>query len=120
MNESIEQGNELHYEALAVVEAFVKSGGKIITEFKTKHKLPKGTINKKSQAKPGDKHETNINRFKGVMKKYGQLTSVEVCMYTGMAKPEMFRCARKAENDGIITRVTGRGVGGVTVFNLVC
>lgn len=118
MNESIEQANELHYEALAKVAAFVKSDGKIITKFKVKHKLPKGTINKKSREKPDNTLMTSAKKFERVMNAYMSLTSLEVINLTGLDSAVMFRAARKCEDAGLITRVTGKGMGGLTTFNL--
>lgn len=118
MNESIQRANELHNQSQAIVDAFLKAGGKIIKQAIVKRKIPKQTINKPDREKPISKSETNVNKFERVIKTYMRLTSVEVCMYTGMASPEMFRCARKLQDLGVITRDTGKGMGGVTVFNL--
>ena len=112
-NNEFERGN-------AEYEAFINSGGKVITEMPVKKKK-KRTINMKSAPKclAGMEDKPNIKKVEYVIKKYKEITTTEITSYTGMDKSEVFRCARLMQNDGVITRETAKGMGAVTVFKWI-
>ncbi|MCP5005767.1 MAG: MarR family transcriptional regulator [Planctomycetes bacterium] len=112
-NNEFERGN-------AEYEAFINSGGKVVTEMPVKKKK-KRTINMKSAPKclAGMEGKPNIKKVEYVIKKYKEITTTEITSYTGMDKSEVFRCARLMQNDGVITRETAKGMGAVTVFKWI-
>ena len=109
-----------HKRCNAQAEAYIKGGGKVITEIPVKKKK-KRTINMKSAPKclAGMEGKPNIKKVEYVIKKYKEITTTEITSYTGMDKSEVFRCARLMQNDGVITRETAKGMGAVTVFKWV-
>ncbi len=112
-NNEFERGN-------AEYEAFINSGGKVVTEMPVKKKK-KGSINLKSAPKYHSAFEgmANIGKVEWLIKRYKEITTTEITSYTGMDRSEVFRCARLMQNDGVITRETAKGMGAVTVFKWI-
>ncbi len=112
-NNEFERGN-------AEYEAFINSGGKVITEMPVKKKK-KGSINMKSAPKHHRELEgmANIQKVEWLINQYKELTTSDIQSYGGIDKSEVFRCARLLENDGIITRKNAGGMGAKTYFKKV-
>lgn len=116
--------NIRHEEALAQVEAFKKSGGKIKQGPVLIRKLEKSSINLPSRAKPKDEPVlaglSHIEKFKVVLAKYKKLTRRQVMDLTGMGYSTVSSYAKKLEVEGVLIRdLTGNSDGKEVVFKLV-
>jgi len=111
--EIIKQNNAAHEEANAQYEAYIKGGGKVITELPVKKKK-KGTINMKT-AKPCDeiKKLGLFDKVNYVMKKYSRLTMAEIQAYTNMDKSDIYKALRVMKEDKLVAK---EKVDGVIVF----
>ena len=117
MRESIELNNIAHYEAIAQVEAFIASGGKVIKSGVTKP-ASKGKLKLLSK----DKLRSLSNAKDLViaaLTKYKSLNSEELVQATGYDRSVIFNVARKLEDKNLLTRIKGKTVKTLTVFNWV-
>ena len=121
MRTDYRESNAVHQESIDVYETFIASGGKVTVAPVLKRQYIKGTINKPTPKKDTLKLDglKNIEKIKRVISKHKIVTRIEIENITGMDKSEIFRCARKLETAGFLTRDSGKGMGGTTTFNLV-
>ena len=118
--EIIKDNNNEFNRGNAEYEAFINSGGKVITEMPVKKKK-KRTINMKSAPKclAGMEGKPNIKKVEYVIKKYKEITTTDIQSYAGMHSTEVFRFTRLLQDEGLISREKGRGMGAVTVFKWI-
>ena len=122
MNNTTAEANAEHERCLAEYKAFKKAGNKVnVIPSRQRSDILPGTINKKTPENgviisPKLKGLTNIQKAELVIREFKRITSFDLQAKAGMCKVEAFRCARLLENDGVITRESGKGMGGVTTF----
>jgi len=104
----------------AEYEAFINSGGKVITEMPVKKKK-KGSINLKSAPKHHRDLEgmANIDKVEWLINRYKEITTTDIQSYAGIHSTEVFRFTRLLQDEGLISREKGKGMGAVTVFKWI-
>ena len=117
------EGNKLHHEALAVIEAAVKSGVKITYGDNLLRSIKKETINNKSRAKPKDavvlKGLNPTEQVKAVLTQHKQLTRLQIVNLTELSACSISRAANTLEADKFLTRgPSGQGIGREVLFSV--
>ena len=117
MRTDYRESNAVHQESIDVYEAFIASGGKVIKSGVTKPSS-KGKLKLLSK----DKLRSLSNAKDLViaaLTKYKSLNSEELVQATGYDRSVIFNVARKLEDKNLLTRIKGKTVKTLTVFNWV-
>jgi len=110
----------IHNKCNAQFETHINGGGKVITEIPIKKKK-KGSINLKIAPKHHRDLEgmANIDKVEWLINRYKEITTTDIQSYAGIHSTEVFRFTRLLQDEGLISREKGKGMGAVTVFKWI-